>query len=190
MTLSLKRCSRRLVVKALLIAMVCAPFAGIVADDDPLLAESRAITAEFAAEMQAALQASMASGGPAAAIGACRDLAPQIAATLSAKSGAIVSRTSLRVRNLQNRPENWQTEILEEFEQGTASTEHFERLSDGSARYMKAIPTGALCLNCHGTILAPDVRASIDVAYPDDQARGYYLGDVRGAFSVVWPVAD
>lgn len=171
-------------------AVLCAPAAPLPAADDPRLVESRAVTAEFASRLQAALQDGMAAGGPVAAIGACKDLAPQIASTLSAEAGAAVSRTSSRVRNPQNRPTDWQADVLETFERDPAETEFFELRDDGSARYMKAIPTGALCLNCHGTVLAPDIRARLDEAYPDDQARGYYLGDLRGAFSVVWPAAE
>jgi len=171
-------------------AVLAAAYAPLWADEDPRLAESRAVTAEYAARLQAALLDGMASGGPVAAIGACKDLAPQIAAILSAESGAVVSRTSSKVRNPQNRAADWQAAVLAAFERDRDDTEFFEIGDDGSARYMSAIPAGPLCLNCHGTVLAPDIRARLDEAYPADEARGYTLGDLRGAFSVVWPAAD
>ena len=173
---------------ALLVAVTLTG-ASAIAQDDPLLDKSRAVTAEFASRMQAALQQGMASGGPVAAIGACKDIAPDIAARLSAESGATVSRTSLKVRNRDNAAEAWQEDVLHEFESGD-SEEFFERDGESGARYMKAIPTGGLCLNCHGTVLPPEVSARLQEAYPDDQAIGYYLGDIRGAFSVVWAAAD
>jgi hypothetical protein len=139
--------------------------------------------------MQTALQQGMASGGPVGAIGVCKDIAPDIAERLSAESGAAVSRTSLKVRNPDNAPEDWQSDALQDFESGE-SEEFFERVGDSGGRYMKAIPTGGLCLNCHGTVLPPDVAARLKEAYPRDEATGYYLGDIRGAFSVVWPAAD
>ena len=52
---------------------------------------------------------------------------------------------------------------------------------------MKAIPTGGICLTCHGTGLSPDIDAVLSQSYPHDLARGYEVGDVRGAFSVTWP---
>ncbi len=52
---------------------------------------------------------------------------------------------------------------------------------------MKAIPTGPVCLVCHGSELSPDVRAALDEHYPHDRARGYQLDDIRGAFSITWP---
>ena len=55
-------------------------------------------------------------------------------------------------------------------------------------RFMKAIPTGEVCLACHGSTITPEVAAALDQAYPGDPARGYALGDVRGAFSLAKPV--
>lgn len=159
-------------------------------DDDPLLVKSREITASFASEMQMALQGAMATGGPIAAISACKDTAPEIAARLSLESGAAVNRTSLRVRNPVNTPLSWQTNVLSDFENDGATDEFFERSGNKETYYMKAIPTGALCLNCHGTVLPADIRKTLDQEYPDDQARDYYLGDIRGAFSVIWPAQE
>ena len=55
-------------------------------------------------------------------------------------------------------------------------------------RYMKAIPTGEPCLACHGTALAPDVAETLARVYPDDQATGFDLGDIRDAFSIELPL--
>lgn len=154
--------------------------------DEWLLVESRNIVELFGATLQSALQDAMASGGPVAAIDVCKHVAPEIAARISADTGAQVGRTSSRPRNPENQPQSWQRDVLETFENGSRE-EFFERTGNKGARYMRAIKAGAICLNCHGTALAPAIRAKLDEAYPDDQARGYYLDDLRGAFSVVWP---
>jgi hypothetical protein len=165
----------------------------VAAADDERLLESRSIAKFLGARLQADLKEAMSTGGPTAAINVCKDAAPQIAAELSRLSGANVSRTSLRFRNARNAPEPWQTEILEEFDarsksnETAASLEHFEVAADSSAQFMKAIPTGPACLVCHGSDLAPDVRDALDKHYPHDRARGYQLGDIRGAFSITWP---
>jgi len=52
-------------------------------------------------------------------------------------------------------------------------------------RYMKAIPTGGLCLQCHGQNVAPGVHQKLNELYPNDQATGYSEGEIRGAFVVV-----
>ena len=171
------------------ILVACASWLGTALgdDEDALLLKSREVTATFATEMQTALQTAMATGGPVGAIDACKVTAPAIAARLSEETGADVGRTSLRVRNPANEAENWESAVLAAFEAPGASSEHFERTGNNGARYMKAIPTGAICLNCHGTVIPPDIASKLDEAYPDDEARGYYLGDIRGAFTITWP---
>lgn len=162
------------------------------AADDPLLIESRAVTEEFGDRLRSALQSSMAEGGPAGAIDICKELAPQISSELSRRTGAQVRRTSLRLRNPRNLPADWQAEVLRDFEAGEASgsdtpREYFERRENGEVRYMKAIPTAGICIACHGTAVSEDVRQILTEQYPHDRAVGYEPGDVRGAFSIVWP---
>lgn len=159
---------------------------------DPRLAESRALVAEFAGGLQQSLQRALDAGGPVAAMTACRDLAPQLAAAASRAAGASVGRTSRRFRNPQNAPEPWQSVVLQTFEvqmrTGVAAVpEYFAVAEDGSARYMKGIVLAPLCVTCHGTSLAPDLQATLDEQYPHDRARGYAVGDLRGAFTVFWP---
>jgi hypothetical protein len=60
---------------------------------------------------------------------------------------------------------------------------------DVKARYMKAIPTAAKpCLACHGAKISPEVAAKLDDIYPEDKARGYGAGDIRGAFTIRQPM--
>jgi hypothetical protein len=47
-----------------------------------------------------------------------------------------------------------------------------------------------LCVACHGKFLAPDVAAIIEEAYPEDQATGFEVGDLRGVFWVEYPEAE
>ncbi|HSV28201.1 MAG TPA: DUF3365 domain-containing protein [Candidatus Omnitrophota bacterium] len=46
------------------------------------------------------------------------------------------------------------------------------------------MPTGNVCLGCHGTEIQPEVGAKLTALYPADQARGYRLNDLRGAFTL------
>ena len=192
--------SRYLPKKTILmtLAIFSVPLAiATVAPDEELaderLEQSRAITAEFASRLQGALLSAMSEGGPANAIPICREEAPHIASELSRLSGARVQRTSLRYRNPENAPEPWQAMALRQFEadaaegKPVADLEYLEARGDYSVRYMKAIPTGGVCLACHGTGLSPDIDAVLSDSYPHDLARDYELGDIRGAFSVIWP---
>lgn len=186
-------------VVLMLIAAISALAPGIAAGngdaaaDDARLRESRELTRQFQRRLQTELEAAIGRGGPVGAIGVCREQAPAIAEELSTSSGARVSRTALRVRNPANAPQPWQRDVLHRFQERMAAgeaadgLEHFETPAGEGARYMKAIPTGPLCLTCHGSNLGADVQAALRGMYPEDAATGFAVGDLRGAFSVVWP---
>jgi hypothetical protein len=157
------------------------------------LADSRATVGEFMKTLKQELQAGMQAGGPVNAVSVCNLTAPGIANTYSAREGREVSRTSLRVRNPGNAPVAWQRAVLESFEQRKQAGEDVTALefhevvtTDGvrELRYMKAIPTAKLCLACHGETVDSTVGTRLQKLYPDDQAMGYRVGDIRGAFSV------
>jgi hypothetical protein len=164
----------------------------IAQDDDARAARSRQIAAGFQQELGARLAAALASGGPVEAIAVCKLEAPQIAARLSADSGVHVARTALRVRNAANAADTSARAVLVAFESelgvdATKVPERFETSADGAGRYMRAIVMQPLCLVCHGAELAPDVRAAVSRLYPADEATGFAVGDLRGAFVVEWP---
>lgn len=160
------------------------------------LVKSRSVVQQLGTELKSELTAAIGRSGPAGAIDVCRTRAPEIAARLSRESGASVSRTALRVRNPVNAPDELERAVLEQFtadlaegrvEQPLEAAVEINRGGTIERRYMRAIPTDALCLTCHGSHLAPDVAAAIARAYPDDQATGFETGQLRGAFSVTWP---
>lgn len=162
-----------------------------VAQEKSLLEESRALAQRFAMQLQAELKAALSDGGPINAITVCKEEAPQIASELSRLSGAKVGRTSLRSRNAINAPESWEREVLGRYFQPTAQLTdkriEFFATESGDVRYMQAIRTGGLCLTCHGHIAQGDLSRALDADYPFDQARGYEIGSLRGAFSITWP---
>ena len=57
-------------------------------------------------------------------------------------------------------------------------------VTDGRFRFMKAQAVEAVCLNCHAAEIEPEVEAALKQKYPNDKARGYSLGQIRGAFSL------
>jgi len=161
--------------------------------------KSRELSTQLGKELKAELGAALEKGGPVAAIDVCRSRAPAIAARLSAESGARVGRTALRVRNAGNAPDDLERAVLEQFAGDLAAggiegplEAAFEIRREGGIErhYMRAIPTEALCLTCHGETLAPELAAAIAREYPNDQATGFKLGELRGAFRVVWPAAS
>lgn len=160
--------------------------------------QAHAIVQQFATTLKGELQQAMKSGGPANAVGVCKEQAPAIAASLAEQTGWEVGRTSLKPRNAAlNAPDAWEQHVMKQFEDrkaagqpvaGMTYAEVVQSDSGGTYRYMQAIPTAEVCLACHGSNIEPGLAESIDQAYPDDQARGFAVGDIRGAFTLSKPL--
>jgi hypothetical protein len=166
-------------------------------DTDTRVVASRAVTQEFMQSLKGALQQAMKDGGPVSAIAVCNQKAPAIAATMSAQKGWRVARTSLKIRNPENVPDSWERATLEVFElrlqqgEDPQTMEYYEVIKQEGMpvfRYMKAIPTGEVCLACHGAQIDAGVAAKLKELYPTDQATGYKAGNIRGAFTITQPM--
>ncbi|PCI22024.1 MAG: hypothetical protein COB67_13675 [SAR324 cluster bacterium] len=156
--------------------------------------ESRKIIKGFGGNLKKTLVKAMKAGGPVAAIEACNLQAMPMTQEVALKNNMKVGRTSLKIRNYQNNPDVWEREILHSFEQRQANGEnpkkidHAEIVTENGKqyfRYMKAIPTGKPCLSCHGDNLKPALSNKLTEKYPYDQALGYKLGEIRGAFTLI-----
>ena len=64
----------------------------------------------------------------------------------------------------------------------------FGEVVDGQYRFMQAQGVEPLCLLCHGKGISDATQAALDKYYPDDQATGYSLDQVRGAISLSRPL--
>ena len=167
------------------------------ADTEKMTKDSREAIKMLGGELKATLQASMKANGPIESISVCNIEASKIASRISEEQGMIVGRTSLKNRNVANEADAWEKSVLENFEKRKADGESLENMDfseivdyeDGKAfRYMKVIPTGDLCLNCHGGNIAEPLAKKITSIYPDDKATGFKKGDIRGAFTVITPI--
>ena len=162
-------------------------------DTQQRIEKSKEISKAFMTELKGELEAAMKEGGPVKAISVCNLKAPKIAQHHSELNNLTVSRTSLKIRNPANAPDAWEKKVLTSFEARKAKGESpdvlaFSEITDENGqkyfRFMKAIPTGEVCLKCHGSNLDAAVTSKLDELYPNDQARGYNAGDIRGAFSI------
>ena len=172
-----------------------------------LSALASAWATESEIEIEQARQASLALGktlkqelvtamqkdGPVEAIAVCNLKAMPLAEQISQETGWQVGRTSLRVRNPANSPDDWERQQLQQFQARLEGGEPMASIEASTTeqrngktvqRFMKAIPVQAPCLACHGTELAPAVAQKLDTLYPNDRARGYQPGDLRGAFTL------
>ena len=167
------------------------------ADIDQYKAEAKKITGAFFEELKSELGKGMKAGSPVTAITVCNSVAPTITIKHSENSGWDVARTSLKLRNPNNAPDAWETNVLQQFEERHAEGESPDTLAyaeivdegdDKYFRFMKGIVMPPLekmpCLKCHGENIDPETAAKLDELYPEDQARGYKAGQVRGAFTL------
>jgi len=159
--------------------------------------QSRIVLGDFMLLLKLELKHAMREGGPGNAIQVCKTKAPKIAAEISEKQGWRVARTSLKLRNPLNEPDPWELKVMQEFEKRKAGGEEIKTLeyaeivtTDGKKqfRYMKAIPTEKVCLQCHGSEIEPEEEAALNKFYPHDQATGFKEGDIRGAFTITQPM--
>ncbi|MCB1357701.1 MAG: DUF3365 domain-containing protein [Maritimibacter sp.] len=189
----------------LLTAVLCslalaAPARAADEDIEALKTEAAEIVASFSQELQGALMTAMKEGGPVNAIDICNEKAPEIAASAAAASGWSVARSSHRLRNPENAPDAYTAAAIADFvareaagepAKGLARAEIVEEGGRQVFRFVKAIPTGQPCLNCHGgEDVKPEVVAKLAELYPDDAARGFSVDQMRGVFTLSKVVAD
>jgi hypothetical protein len=173
--------------------------ASAFAADAGLLDDARAAAMSVPPRLVAALQEEIAKSGFDGAIDVCRDQAPQMAKEASEKTGWQIRRVSLKNRNPKAVPDAWEQAVLQDFNRRAAAGENPATLEKGEVvaeggmkvyRYMKALPTQPLCLNCHGAPadLSPAVKARLAERYPNDKATGYAVGQIRGAMTLKRPL--
>ena len=183
--------------KLFVMVVYCCLSFTVSADMNQYKAEAKKITGAFFEELKGELIEGMKAGGPINAIGVCKSIAPAIAMKHSENSGWDVARTSLKLRNPDNAPDAWETKVLQQFEERRAKGEgpdtlaYAEIVEEGGEeyfRFMKGIVMPPLekmpCLMCHGENIDPSITVKIDELYPEDKARGYKAGQVRGAFTL------
>lgn len=168
-------------------------------DMEALVAEGQARMMTFGEALKAELMAAIEAGGPVNAIAVCNEVAPQIARDLST-DGWTVARSSHRLRNPENAADEFTARAIAGFLAREAAGEPATDLStaaiveDGGTpvfHLVRAIPTAELCVNCHGgDTVKPEVEAKLAELYPEDKARGFSVGEMRGVFTLTKVLQD
>jgi len=152
----------------------------------PAAAEAESTIALLQRRLGARLNAELERAGPAEAVAVCRDSAQMMTADVVAETGNPVGRTSHRLRNPGNAPRPWAEPIVAAVDSGTLAADVKTVLVDLGDRVgvLQPIPTGAICLRCHGDpdSLGADLTAIVREAYPEDHAVGFAEGELRGFF--------
>jgi len=143
----------------------------------------KALGASLLAELSKAIATRQASG----AIDVCRTLAPRLCAEIGTEYGVTIGRTAVKLRNPGNQIPDWAKQHIAAGDGNPATLRH----EDGRLGLLQAIRLMPLCVQCHGqpAELGAGVAAAIAQHYPNDQATGFRVGDLRGWFWVEVPAA-
>ncbi len=179
----------RFIVVAWSVIVMLVLASGSVYSQEAASARGAELLAPFKTELKQALIAGMQKG-PQAAISACKDQAPAITASL-ATEGIRIGRSSHRLRNSANAAPDWVEPVLEAYvEENADRTPRVVALANNREGYVAPIFIKPPCLACHGESLAVGVQKQITALYPEDEATGFKLGDLRGVYWVEYPVTD
>jgi hypothetical protein len=152
--------------------------------------------ADLKKTLSTALMQAIQDEGIEKAIGVCSAEAVSLTARIAEQSEAIesVKRTSFKFRNPANAPDLLEAAALTYFEDtlrktGELPAFHIQKVESGHGthfRYYQPLQVNSLCVTCHGERddIAPTIRALLGERYPNDQAVGYHVGDLRGIIRV------
>ena len=134
------------------------------------------------------LKAAIAAEGIEGAIRTCNVHANPIVDSLSKEYNATIKRTSLRIRNQENKPTANEKHILKLYQRAQEAGEDLMPiviLDSNWVTFYSPIITKPLCLNCHGE---PELRLEtielLEKMYPGDKAYSYKLDEIRGMWSI------
>jgi len=155
------------------------------------------LVSQYSKALMSTLMAALNENGPAYAVYICQAKAQDIAVAHSAE-GWSVKRVSEKWRNIMDRPDTGEVEILKMFANPETGDDYLTNWSGpDSARvfhYYRKIVVSQMCLQCHGDLQTVDLDLykKVKIAYPYDKATGYKVGDLRGMFVIKaqYPAAD
>lgn len=177
-----------------------------IASPAPLSAERRAaalqrgkaIAAETFSLLSSNLQSALQQGGVSNALPFCSLAASPLTAGLAAKHNVTLRRVTHKARNPTGKADGAELAILKQFEASLPTSTNppppiVTNFVAGTATFFAPILlNNELCLKCHGEPgrdIAAENGAVIQRLYPQDEATGFKLGDLRGAWRIDFPLA-
>ncbi|MBL7994928.1 DUF3365 domain-containing protein [bacterium] len=140
------------------------------------------------------LSQALARGGVSEAVTYCNLRAYPLVDSLSGEYNARIKRATIWVRNADNKADADEEMVLKEYaalKSGQKPMKPIVRRKDNGdvAFYMPIQITTPLCLNCHGDV-GTDITAAdyniIKKLYPNDNATGHSMEDLRGIWSITF----
>lgn len=147
--------------------------------------------------LKSELQNAIKQEGVVNAISFCNTRALSITeeSALVVNENVLVKRVTDKSRNPLNKADVYEAAVLERFGKiESKESDYILEITDKNQtvayKYFKPIYIESVCLTCHGgDEVPPAVDSVLKRLYPDDEARNYSLGELRGMFSVDIPAS-
>lgn len=163
-----------------------------VADDTGQMKIGKEVADSVGSVLKGNLMKAMGEGGPVNAVEFCSTRALPLTEAFNGKYGVSVRRTSDRLRNPANAPTALEQQVIADYRAaqaaGTPPVPMVVLDAEGRKVFFAPIFTGGPCLICHGNEANMDesLRAKLTELYPEDNATGFNIDELRGIWSVVF----
>jgi hypothetical protein len=162
------------------------------------LQRGKAIAAETFSLLSSNLQSAIQQGGVSNALPFCSLAASPLTAGMATKHGVTIRRITHKARNPANRADATELAVLNRFESALIGTNPppplLTNLTGNTVTFFAPILlNNELCLKCHGEPgreIAPANLAVIQRLYPGEEATGFKMGQLRGAWRIDFPLAS
>lgn len=136
------------------------------------------------------LMGQIQKNGTAAAVEFCNIRAYQITDSMATVQGTLIKRATDKPRNPRNLANGVEMEMINTFSRLISESQAIKpisKISDDRVHVYYPITTNNMCLQCHGDPgedIAPQVYEKLKRQYPEDQATGYDVNQLRGVWHV------
>lgn len=156
-----------------------------------LIDEGISISAELQQALSAHLKRAMEDSGVAYALNYCNMHAYPLTDSIARLHGVKIKRVSHRARNPLNKAAENELAVIYSFkaamDKGQSAYPVIEKRAEGSTFFAPIVIQAPLCLKCHGVPavdIAPEDFIAIKMIYPNDEATGFRMNDLRGMWKI------
>lgn len=143
--------------------------------------------------LRTALTSSIQEAGIAATIPFCQMNASPLLDQIRKTYQARIDRVTDKPRNREHKVNENEAGLMRDFKRQIIAGTNLEPVlqsgADNIITYYSPIRIQPLCLSCHGLIgsdVAAETARALKNLYPEDQAIGYELDDLRGMWRISW----
>lgn len=170
---------------------------GLAFDTTAVIQEGRKIARATFQTLNSNLQNAISVGGITHALQFCSAEAIPLTDSLSAHHNVSIRRASHKPRNPYNTADLLEAYVIKKYIDKLESNKELQPVTYANKNsitfHAPIIITNQLCLNCHGQPgkdISESNLATIQELYPEDQATGFSMGELRGVWTIRFPASD